>query len=133
MTGLSAQVIADLVAGVGPVWQARGDARCAARPRLRAGARYRLVFLDRLLATLVHLRHGVPHDVPAVWLGVGWSTVTQAVDEIRPILAERGCRGGDYPAAADLGRGVDHLGATGSDAIMWCHRGTGASSRGEHR
>ncbi|WP_352231597.1 transposase family protein [Actinokineospora sp. NBRC 105648] len=49
---------------------------------------------------MVHLRHGVTHD----WLGVGRSTVTRAVDEIRPILAERGCRVGDYPAA-DLGQG----------------------------
>ncbi|MFF2205985.1 transposase family protein [Streptomyces sp. NPDC058145] len=30
-----------------------------------AGAKHRLVFVDRLLATLVHLRHGVTHDVLA--------------------------------------------------------------------
>ncbi|WP_436499873.1 hypothetical protein [Actinokineospora sp. HUAS TT18] len=62
MTGLSAAVLASLVAEVGPVWQARQDTRRAARQRLRAvgaGAKYRLVFIDRLLATLVHLRHGV--------------------------------------------------------------------------
>ncbi|WP_285509853.1 transposase family protein, partial [Actinokineospora sp. NBRC 105648] len=80
MTGLSAQVIADLVAEVGPVWQARQDARRVARPRVRAvgaGARYRLVFIDRLLATLVHLRHGVTHDVLAAWFGVDRSTITR--------------------------------------------------------
>ncbi|MFJ4868592.1 transposase family protein [Streptomyces sp. NPDC088757] len=30
-----------------------------------AGARHRLVFTDLLLAMLVHLRHGVTHDVLA--------------------------------------------------------------------
>jgi hypothetical protein len=45
------------------------------------------VFLDRLLATLVHLRHGVTHDVLACWFGVSRSTVTRAVGEVRPLLA----------------------------------------------
>ena len=48
---------------------ARQDAKLADRPRRRravgAGAKHRLVFVDRLLATLVHLRHGVTHDVLA--------------------------------------------------------------------
>ena len=38
--------------------------------RALAGARHRLVFLDRLLATLVHLCHGVALDVLACWFGV---------------------------------------------------------------
>lgn len=60
VTGLSAAVIAGLVAELGPVWQAGQDARLAARPRRRApgrGAKYKWVFVDRLLATLVYLRH----------------------------------------------------------------------------
>ena len=48
-------------------------------------------FVDRLLATLVHLRHGVTHDVLACWFGVSRSTITRAVGEMRPLLAERGC------------------------------------------
>ncbi len=63
VTGLSREVLAELVAGLGPRWQACQEARLADRPRQRAvgaGVRYRLVFLDRLLATLVHLRHGSP-------------------------------------------------------------------------
>ncbi len=66
----------------------------ADRPRrraVRASARYRLVFTDRLPATLVHLRHGVTHDVLACWSGVSRSTITRAVGEVRPLLAERGC------------------------------------------
>ncbi len=79
VTGLSPQVLAELVAELGPRWQARQDARLADRPRRRAvgaGARHRLVFIDRLLATLVHLRHGVTHDVLACWFGVSRSTIT---------------------------------------------------------
>ena len=49
------------------------------------------MFLDRLLATLVHLRHGVTHDVLACWFGVSRSTITRAIGEVRPLLAERGC------------------------------------------
>ena len=82
VTGLSPQVLAELVAELGPRWQARQDARLADRPRQRAvggGARHRLVFLDRLLATLVHLRHGVTHDVLACWLAVF------PLDDHRPI------------------------------------------------
>ncbi|MFF3404415.1 transposase family protein [Streptomyces sp. NPDC002659] len=70
VTGLFTVVIADLVPELGPVWQARRDAELADRPRKRAagaGAKYTLVFVDRLLATLVHLRQGVTHDVLACW------------------------------------------------------------------
>ncbi|MEV4247726.1 hypothetical protein AB0J63_30440 [Streptosporangium canum] len=66
ITGLSVEVIAEPVAQIGPLWQARHQAALASRPRRRtigAGARHKPVFVDRLPATLVHLRHGVPHDV----------------------------------------------------------------------
>ncbi|WP_374117098.1 transposase family protein [Streptomyces sp. RKAG293] len=36
-----------------------------------------MVFIDRLLATLVHLRHGATHDVLACWFGVDRSTITR--------------------------------------------------------
>ncbi|MGV9349092.1 helix-turn-helix domain-containing protein [Streptomyces spiralis] len=55
------------------------------------GAQHWLVFVDRLLATLVHLRHGVTHDVRACWFGADRSTITRAVGELRSLLAERGC------------------------------------------
>jgi hypothetical protein len=68
VTGLSREVLAELVAELGPRWQACQDARLADRRRQRAmgaGARHWLVFVARLLATLVYLRHGVTHDVLA--------------------------------------------------------------------
>ncbi|WP_444546184.1 helix-turn-helix domain-containing protein [Streptomyces mashuensis] len=87
ITGLSADVIVELVAEVGPLWHERHQAGLASRPRKRAvgaGAKHRLVFIDRLLATLVHLRHGATHDVLACWFGVDRSTITRAIGEVRP-------------------------------------------------
>ncbi|WP_420903176.1 helix-turn-helix domain-containing protein [Streptomyces antimycoticus] len=85
---------ADLVAEIGALWHERHQARLASRPRKRAvgaGAKHQLVFVDRLLAALVHLRHGTTHDVLACWFGVDRSTITRAIGEVRPLLAERGC------------------------------------------
>ena len=119
MTGLSAGVIADLVAEVGPVWQARQDARRDQRTRQRAvgaGAKYKLVFVDRLLATLVHLRHAVTHDVLAAWFRVDRSTITRAINEVRPLLADRGCRiesGVRLRTLADVVAYLDHTRLTG--------------------
>ncbi|MGW1506404.1 transposase family protein [Streptomyces mirabilis] len=121
VTGLSTAVIADLVAELGPIWQARRNGELLDRPRRRAvgvGAKYKLVFVDRLLATLVHLRHGVTHDVLACWFQVDRSTITRAVGEIRPLLADRGCRiegGLRLRALADV---ITYLGATGQTALM---------------
>ncbi|MGP8296677.1 helix-turn-helix domain-containing protein [Streptomyces inhibens] len=43
------------------------------------------------MATLVHVRPGTPHDVVACWFGVDRSTITRAIGEVQPLLAERGC------------------------------------------
>ena len=89
VTGLSPQVLAELVVELGPRWQACRDARLADRPRRRAigaGARHRLVSTDRGLATLVHLRHGVIHHVLACWFEVSHSTITCAIGKVRPLL-----------------------------------------------
>ncbi|WP_256332971.1 transposase family protein [Streptomyces sp. 2131.1] len=51
------------------------------RPRRRAvgaGAKHKLVSVDRLLATLAHLRHGATHDMLACWLGGDRSTIARA-------------------------------------------------------
>ncbi|WP_030776653.1 helix-turn-helix domain-containing protein [Streptomyces sp. NRRL F-2664] len=81
-TGLAASVIADLVAKLGSVWHARREAELLDLPRRRAagaGAKCKVVFVDRLLATLVHLRHGVTRDVLACWFHVDRSTLTRAI------------------------------------------------------
>ncbi|WP_247663052.1 transposase [Micromonospora sp. U21] len=113
MTGLSRQVIAGLVAELGPRWQALHQDRLATRTRRRrvgAGAKHRFGFADRLLATLVHLRHGLTHDVVAAWFGVHRSTVTRTIAEVRPLLAERGCRVHDGVRLRTLADVVGYLG-----------------------
>ncbi|MGH4034161.1 transposase family protein [Actinomycetota bacterium Odt1-20B] len=121
ITGLTRDVIAELVAEIGPLWAAQRHQRLTRRPRRRAlgaGARYKLVFVDRLLATLVHLRHGVTHDVLACWFGVDRSTITRAVGEIRPLLAQRGCTVGPGIRLHTLADVVDYLGVSGQSAII---------------
>ncbi|MEU0984068.1 transposase family protein [Streptomyces griseus] len=112
---------ADVIAEFGPLRLERHQARVAFRPRKRAvgnGAEHRLVFVDRLLTTLVHLRQGVTHDVLACWFGVDRSTVTPAVGEVRPLLAERGGTLQPRRAAANPRRGIGHLGETGKTGII---------------
>ncbi|WP_256995010.1 transposase [Streptomyces sp. WY228] len=121
ITGLAVGVIAELVEEIGPLWRERHQARLTSRPRKRAvgaGAKHRLVFVDRLLATLVHLHHGVTHDVLACWFGVDRSTITRAVGEVRPLLAERGCTVSPDVRLRTLADVVDHLGASGTTGII---------------
>lgn len=83
-----------------------------------AGGKYKLVFVDRLLATLVHLRHGVTHDVSACWFGVDRSTVTRAINEVRPLLAQRGSQVEPGSRLRALAEVIEYLGASGQSAII---------------
>ncbi|WP_217135105.1 transposase family protein [Streptomyces sp. AC558_RSS880] len=121
ITGLTAGVIAELVAEIGPLWHERHQAVLTSRPRRRAvgaGAKHKLVFVDRLLATLVHLRHGATHDVLACWFGVDRSTITRAIGEVRPLLAERGCTVAPGLRLRSLAEVIDYLGASGQTGII---------------
>ena len=103
ITGLSADVIAELVAEVGSLWHERHLIKLASRPRRRAvsaWAKHLLVFVDRLLATLVQFRHGITHDVLACWFGVDRSTITRAVGECGPCSPSE-----DAPSAPASGFG----------------------------
>ncbi|WP_436942692.1 helix-turn-helix domain-containing protein [Streptomyces sp. SudanB66_2053] len=119
--GLTAGVFVELVEESGPLWQESHQARLAARPRKRAvgaGAKHRLGFVDGLLAMLVHLRHGVTHDVLACWFGVDRSTITRAVGEVRLLLAERGFTVSPPRGLRSLADVVDYLGASGTTGIV---------------
>ncbi len=102
-TGLSRQHLAYLVEELAAPWQAglegrRHAARGGVRKRAAgAGARHQLVFVDRLVATLIHLRHDLPHSVLGLLFGVDRSTITPAIAELRMLLAERGCAVPDSP------------------------------------
>ncbi|WP_237735913.1 transposase [Streptomyces sp. AA1529] len=114
-------MIAELVAEIGPLWHERHQAVLTARPRRRAvgaGAKHKLVFVDRLLATLVHLRHGATHDLLACWFGVDRSTITRAIREVRPLLAERGCTVAPGQRLRTLAEVIDYLGADGHIGII---------------
>ncbi|SFO58118.1 Helix-turn-helix of DDE superfamily endonuclease [Geodermatophilus obscurus] len=76
------------------------------------------MFSDRLLATLVHLCHGVTHDVLACWSGVSRSTITRAVGEVRPLLAERGCTVQGGIRLRTLADVIAHLGASGQLGLL---------------
>ncbi|MFD5558631.1 transposase family protein [Streptomyces sp. NPDC127068] len=83
-----------------------------------ADAKHRLKFIDRLLATLVQLRHGVTHDVLAGWFGVDHSTITRAIGGVRLLLAERGCTVSPDVRLRSLAEVVDHLRASGKTGII---------------
>ncbi|MCX5231450.1 transposase family protein [Streptomyces sp. NBC_00233] len=73
-----------------------------------------------------HLRHDLPHSVLALLFGVGRSTVTRAIGEIRVLLAERGCGPRpSWPAAADPGRCVRLCPGRGHGAAAGRHRNPG--------
>ncbi len=55
-----------------------------------AGPNRVLPLVDRVIATLVVLRFQLPHAALAVFYRVDRSTITRAVQEIRPLLAARG-------------------------------------------
>lgn len=56
------------------------------------------MFVDhRVTATLIHLRHGLPHSVLALLFGVDRSTISRAVGEVRGLLANRGFAVPDRP------------------------------------
>lgn len=84
--GISRRHLHLLVVELRPTWVTAREGRLhARRGRVRqrcagAGRRAALRFTDRLVATLVHLRLGVPHEALAVAFGVDRSTVTRAVD-----------------------------------------------------
>ncbi|MGW4538564.1 helix-turn-helix domain-containing protein [Streptomyces chartreusis] len=76
------------------------------------------MFVDRLLATLIHLRHGATHDVLACWFGVDRSTITCAVGEVRPLLAQRGCTIAPGLRLRTLAEVIDHLGENEKTGII---------------
>lgn len=121
ITGLTPDVIAELVAKIDPLWHERHQAVLASRPRSRAvgtGAKHKLVFVDRLMAALVHLRHGATHDMVACWFGVDRSTIKRAIGEVRPLLAERGCTVAPDIQLTTFAEVVDHLGPRGQTGII---------------
>lgn len=99
--GISAQQLGELIAELATRWDARGESdrykrrRGAWSRKAGAGPKYDLVFTDRVLVTLVHLRTGLTHEALGAIYDVGSSTIGRAIHEIRPLLATRGFAVGD--------------------------------------
>lgn len=113
VTGLTPEVIAAIAAEIAPLWEQQRVDRLVSRQRSRAvgaGAKYCLVFIDRLL---VSLRYAVTNDVLACWFGVDRSTITRSIAEIRPLLAARGWTVPVGVRLRTLAEVVDHLGGSG--------------------
>jgi hypothetical protein len=95
-TGLKPRRLGKLIAELAGDWMAAEESRLRERrghDRLRApgaGPDHGLPFTDRVIVTLVYLRHQIPHAALAALYEVDRSTVTRAVREIRPLLAARG-------------------------------------------
>jgi len=95
-TGLQPRRLGKLIAGLAGDWMAAEESRLRGRrghDRKRApgaGPDHDLPFTDRVVVTLVYLRHQLPHAALAALYQVDRSTVTRAVHEIRPLLAARG-------------------------------------------
>ncbi|MGA4803463.1 helix-turn-helix domain-containing protein [Streptomyces lavendulocolor] len=90
--GVSRAHLGDLIEELADPWLARCESelreRRGAERRREAGAgpKHDLVFTDRLLVTLVHLRTGLPHAALAELYGIARSTISRAIGEIRPLL-----------------------------------------------
>jgi hypothetical protein len=95
-TGLQPRRLGKLVADLAGDWMASEESRLLERrghERLRApgaGPDHHLPFTDRVIVTLVVLRHQLPHAALAGLYRVDRCTVTRAVREVRPLLAARG-------------------------------------------
>ncbi|MFI9630496.1 transposase family protein [Streptomyces sp. NPDC052042] len=101
--GLTRQHLDELIEELAPRWATRCESgrhdrrRGIHGRRAGAGPKYELVFTDRVLVTLVHLRTGLTYEALAVIYRVGSSTIGRAIGEVRPLLAERGFAVPDRP------------------------------------
>ncbi|WP_326608247.1 transposase family protein [Streptomyces sp. NBC_01800] len=88
--------LGDLIEEVAGPWAAQRESVLQERrghDRQRAagaGPNHQLVFVDRVLITLVYLWLQLPHAALAELYGVTRPAVTRAIHEIRPLLARRG-------------------------------------------
>jgi hypothetical protein len=95
-TGIPRRRLGKLIEELAPAWLAQQESRLRerrGRDRLRAegaGPGHDLPFADRVIVTLVILRFQLPHAALAAFFGVHRCTITRAVGEIRPLLAQRG-------------------------------------------
>lgn len=111
-TGISKKRLGALVVELAPTWvhrceSGRRERRGKDRVREEGGGHpYFLVFTDRVLITLVHMRTGLSQAGLAQMFGCSQASVSRAVGEILPLLASRGfttpCGGPKLHTLADV-------------------------------
>ncbi len=87
------RLVAELAEPFAAAREGRLHRRRGSRDRRRwpgAGHPETLTLRDRVLCTLAWLRLALPHQALALWYGVDRSTVSAAVRQITPLLANRG-------------------------------------------
>jgi hypothetical protein len=103
LSGISPEHLRELIAALAPRWEAQQEAALTERRRgerrraVGAGPKHQLVFIDRVLVTLVKLRHDLPDAALGRLFEVDRSTISAAIRQIRPLLAARGFAVPDRP------------------------------------
>jgi hypothetical protein len=103
LCGISKEHLGALIEELAGPWTAARESELSERrghARVRAagaGPDHQLVFVDRVLVTLVALRWQLSHKVLGLLFGVSSSTVDRAVAKVRPLLAARGFAVPDRP------------------------------------
>ena len=95
-TGVTRRQLGNLIVELADPWDSRCESNRSVRrghTRLRArgaGEGHHRVFTDRVLVTLIKLRHGLPNVVLAVLFNCSRQTIDRAVAEVLLLLANRG-------------------------------------------
>lgn len=124
LTGVSLRQFAELLARVGPEWEAAREARLTARRRRRAfggGRHHDVPFAGRLLTTLMYLRWNVTFRMLAATFDSNKDTLQRAVAELTPLLAAHGITGPDGARIGDddaLGGQLRRLSKTQRAALV---------------
>ena len=93
LAGLSAGQFAELVAELGPQWEARRGERLERPDRQRAqgaGRKHAIPFAARLLMVLMYLRWNISYRALGGMFGVSKDAVLRSMDDLLVLLAERG-------------------------------------------
>jgi transposase len=108
LTGLAAAEMDELIARLAALRQAQREERVRTHPasdarhKPRSGRPPVFPFPDRVVATVLHLRLGLPDDTLAHLLGTSRTTIGRALTEIRDLLDQHGHRIEPVTAPPDL-------------------------------
>lgn len=120
LCGVSVEQFAELVAELGPLWEADRYAELSARQRQRAvgaGRRHGLPFTSRLFVCLVYLRWDLSFRALGALVGFSKDTVHRAVNECTPLLAAKGITRPDGTTVTNIDSLADALAAVDHQVI----------------